>query len=45
LLGAVAQQTPYHWAAAYTAMAITVLALWRWGVRPTVDEVEAPKAI
>jgi adenine/guanine/hypoxanthine permease len=42
---AVAQQTPYHWAAAYSAMAITVLALARWGVRPTVDEVEAPKAI
>ena len=43
--GAIAQQTPYHWAAAYGAMAITVLVLSRWGVRPTEGEVEAPKAI
>jgi AGZA family xanthine/uracil permease-like MFS transporter len=42
---AVAQQTPVHWAAAYSAMAITVLVLARWGSRPTVDEVEAPRAI
>jgi AGZA family xanthine/uracil permease-like MFS transporter len=40
-----AQQTPYHWAAAYLAMAGTVLGLGLLGQRPTVDEVEAPKPI
>jgi AGZA family xanthine/uracil permease-like MFS transporter len=38
-------QTPYHWAAAYGAMAATVLLLGRFGRRPTIDEVEAPKPI
>ena len=40
-----AHQTPYHWAAAYAAMAATVLLLGRFGHRPTIDEVEAPKPI
>ena len=40
-----AHQTPYHWAAAYGAMAATVLLLGKFGRRPTVDELEAPKPI
>jgi AGZA family xanthine/uracil permease-like MFS transporter len=40
-----AGQTPYHWAAAYAAMAATVLVLGLVGHRPTIDEVEAPKPI
>jgi AGZA family xanthine/uracil permease-like MFS transporter len=40
-----AQQTPYHWAAAYMAMAAVVLAMGRFGHRPTIDEVESPKPI
>jgi AGZA family xanthine/uracil permease-like MFS transporter len=39
------QRTPYHWAAAYAAMAASVLLLGRIGHRPTIDEVEAPKPI
>jgi AGZA family xanthine/uracil permease-like MFS transporter len=38
-------QTPYHWSAAYAAMALVVLALGRYGHRPTIDEVESPKPI
>jgi adenine/guanine/hypoxanthine permease len=39
-----AQQTPYHWAAAYAAMAMAVLLLGRFGLRPTIDEVDPPKS-
>jgi AGZA family xanthine/uracil permease-like MFS transporter len=38
-------QTPYHWSAAYGAMAVVLLVLGRFGRRPTIDEVEAPKPI
>jgi AGZA family xanthine/uracil permease-like MFS transporter len=34
---AAAHQTPYHWAAAYGGMAVTLLLLARWG-RPPVAE-------
>jgi AGZA family xanthine/uracil permease-like MFS transporter len=40
-----AHQTPYHWAAAYAAMAAAVIVLGRFGHRPTLEEVEAPKPI
>lgn len=40
-----AHQTPYHWAAAYGAMAAAVLLMGRFGHRPTIDELEAPKPI
>jgi AGZA family xanthine/uracil permease-like MFS transporter len=40
-----AEETPFHWATAYAAMAITVLALGRIGHRPTIEELEAPKPI
>ena len=39
-----AHQTPYHWAAAYAAMACTVLLLGRFGHRPAIHEVDAPRA-
>jgi AGZA family xanthine/uracil permease-like MFS transporter len=42
---AVEHQTPYHWAAAYAAMAVTILVLGCFSRRPTIDEVEAPKPI
>jgi AGZA family xanthine/uracil permease-like MFS transporter len=35
-----AGQTPYHWAAAYAAMAIVILALSRFGQRPGTHETE-----
>jgi AGZA family xanthine/uracil permease-like MFS transporter len=35
-----ARQTPYHWAAAYVAMAMVVLALSRSGRRPGSDDTE-----
>ena len=38
-------QTPYHWAAAYVAMAAAVLLLGRCSHLPTIDEAEAPKPI
>ena len=38
-------QTPYHWAAAYAAMAAAVLLLGRCSHLPTIDEAEAPKPI
>ena len=40
-----AQQTPYHWAAAYAAMAFTVLLLGRFGHRPAIHEVDAPRSV
>jgi AGZA family xanthine/uracil permease-like MFS transporter len=40
-----AHQTPYHWAAAYGAMAAAVLALGRFGNRPTIEEGESPKPV
>ena len=40
-----AEQTPYHWAGGYLVMAATVLILGWVGHRPSIDEVEAPKAI
>jgi AGZA family xanthine/uracil permease-like MFS transporter len=40
-----AHQTPYHWSAAYAAMAAVVLVLGRVGHRPTIDEIEAVKPI
>jgi len=39
-----AHQTPYHWAAAYAAMAFTVLLLGRFGHRPAIHEVDAPRS-
>jgi AGZA family xanthine/uracil permease-like MFS transporter len=33
-----AGQSPYHWAAAYAAMAIVILALSRFGQRPSIDQ-------
>ncbi len=39
-----ANQTPYHWAAAYAAMAITVLLLGRFGHRPAIHEVDGPRS-
>jgi AGZA family xanthine/uracil permease-like MFS transporter len=38
-------QTPYHWSASYAGMAILLLVLGRFGKRPTIDEIEAPKPI
>jgi AGZA family xanthine/uracil permease-like MFS transporter len=38
-------QTPYHWASAYGAMALVIVAVGRMGRRPTIDEVETPKPI
>jgi adenine/guanine/hypoxanthine permease len=35
-----AQQTPYHWSAAYTLMAVSLLALYRFGTPPAPVEVE-----
>ena len=40
-----AYQTPYHWAAAYAAMAFTVLLLGRFGHRPAIHEVDAPRSV
>ena len=37
-------QTPYHWAAAYAAMACTVLLLGRFGQRPVIHEADAPRS-
>jgi hypothetical protein len=31
---AAAQQTPYHWSAAYVLTAVALLALGRWGKSP-----------
>jgi len=42
---ATAQQTPYHWSAAYALMAIAMLALGRFGTRPAHDEIESLKPI
>jgi AGZA family xanthine/uracil permease-like MFS transporter len=39
-----AHQTPYHWAAAYATMAFTVLLLGRFGHRPAIHEVDAPRS-
>ena len=39
---AAAGQTPYHWAAAYAAMAATMLVLGRIGHRPTPLELDTP---
>jgi AGZA family xanthine/uracil permease-like MFS transporter len=36
------QQTPYHCAAAYAAMAVTVLVLGRYGQRPVFRQAESP---
>jgi AGZA family xanthine/uracil permease-like MFS transporter len=36
-----AQQTPYHWSAAYALLAISLLALYRFGAVPTPDKAEA----
>lgn len=38
---AAAGQTPYHWAAAYAAMAAAVLLIGRFGHAPNPDEAEA----
>jgi AGZA family xanthine/uracil permease-like MFS transporter len=35
---AAAQQTPYHWSAAYFLMAVTLLGLSRFGKKPTAEE-------
>ncbi len=40
-----AHQTPYHWAAAYAAMAFTVLLLGRFGHRPAIHEVDEPRSV
>ncbi len=39
-----AHQTPYHCAAAYAAMASTVLLLGKFGHRPAIHEVDAPRS-
>ena len=38
-------QTPYHWAAAYAAMAIVLLVLGRTGQPPTIEHADEPHAI
>ncbi len=40
-----AHQTPYHWAAAYAAMACTVLLLGRFGHRPAIHGADAPRSV
>lgn len=42
---AAANQTPYHWAAAYAAMAATMIVLGRIGHRPTPQELDTPGPI
>ncbi len=37
---AAAQQTPYHWSAAYALMAIALLALGQFGTKPSQDTIE-----
>jgi AGZA family xanthine/uracil permease-like MFS transporter len=44
-LDAAANQTPYHWAAAYAAMALTLAAVARLGRRPGPHADEEPIAI
>ncbi len=41
---AAAQQTPYHWAGAYLAAAVALMALSRWGSPPIRPESDAPEA-
>jgi adenine/guanine/hypoxanthine permease len=38
---ATAQQTPYHWSAAYALMAVAILGLGRFGTLPAHDKVES----
>jgi adenine/guanine/hypoxanthine permease len=42
---ATAQQTPYHWSAAYALMAVAILALGRFGTRPAHNKIEPLKEI
>jgi AGZA family xanthine/uracil permease-like MFS transporter len=44
-LKASAGQTPYHWAAAYALMAVTILLLARWGQPPACKEMESANAV
>jgi AGZA family xanthine/uracil permease-like MFS transporter len=44
-LGAGSQQTPYHWAAAYVAMAVTVMLIGAVGRAPTPEAAEEPRAV
>ncbi len=38
-------QTPYHWAAAYAAVALSLAAIGKWGVPPNPERVDDPKPI
>jgi adenine/guanine/hypoxanthine permease len=44
-LAATLQQTPYHWGAAYLAMALVALAVGRYGRAPSPEAYEEPRAI
>ncbi len=39
------RQTPYHWAAAYAALAVAVAVIGRTGKAPTLESTEEPLAI
>lgn len=38
-------QTPYHWAGAYAAVAVTLLAIGKWGTPPSAEQFDDPKPI
>lgn len=40
-----ALQTPYHWAGAYVAVALTLAAIGKWGVPPVPGSLDDPKSI